>query len=110
MSIKEYKRHEWKLEKIYCYDEDKWRYQPMYKDKLIWFIKGWYIINESSLRWCKYPHVNDKNYYALCGYGNLVSFNTPEKAQAFIECYEAHRKKLIDVENELKYNKYIKVQ
>ena len=110
MSKKEYKRHEWKLEKVYCYDEEKWRYQPMYKDKLILFIRGWFLIGESSLKWCKYPHVDDKNYYKLCGYGDIVSFDTPEKAKEFIECYEAHRKKMIDVENELKYNKYIKVK
>jgi len=110
MSKQEYKRHEWRLEKVYCYDEDKWRYQPKYMAKLIWFIRGWFVIVEDDLRWCKYPHVSDKNYYALCGYGNLVSFDTPEKAKEFIECYEAHRKKMIDVENELKYNKYIKIK
>lgn len=110
MSKKEYNRLEWKLEKIYCYDEGKWRYQPLFKDRWFFFFKDWFYIVSSDLRWCKYPHVNDDNYYKKCGDCNYIGFDSPEKAQEFIDCYEAYRKKMIDVANELKYDKYVRAK
>jgi hypothetical protein len=65
MSKQEYKRHEWKLEKVYCYDEEKWRYQPQYKEKLLLFLKGWFVIVEDDLRWCNYRIFPEKNNYLL---------------------------------------------
>lgn len=106
MSKKEYKRHEWRLEKIYNPKWGEMHFEIMYKVKYLWFFTGWNYICKDDINWCKYT---DENAYTTLYYSGIAIFNSETLAREFINCYEQYREKMYKIRDELS-NPYIDVK
>lgn len=106
MSKQEYKRHEWKLEKIYDSTLDEMHFKILYKDKYLWFFTGWCYICKDAIKWCKY---SDESAYTTKYYSDIVIFKSEALAREFIDFYEKYREQMYKVNEELS-NPYIEVR
>ena len=106
MSKKEYKRHEWKLEKVYDVTLDEMHFKILYKVKYLWFFTGWNYICKDAINWCKYT---DKSAYTTKYYSDIVIFKCETRAREFINCYEQYREKMYKIREELSHP-YIEVK
>ena len=106
MSKKEYKSHEWQLEKVYDTTLDEMHFKILYKVKYLWFFTGWNYICKDAINWCKYP---DENAYTTMFYSNIAIFKTEQLARDFINFYEQYREKMYKVDEELSHP-YIEVK
>ncbi len=106
MSKHEYKRHEWRLEKVYDAKLDEMHFEIMYKVKYLWFFTGWHYIYKDAINWCKYP---DENAYTTMFYSNIAIFKDELLARDFINFYEKYREKMYKIEEELSHP-YIEVK
>lgn len=106
MSKQEYKRHEWRLEKIYNSKLDEMHFKILYKVKYLWFFTGWNYICKGSINWCKYP---DESAYKTTYTSDIVIFNSETLAREFIDFYEQYREKMYKVDEELSHP-YIEVK
>ena len=106
MSKKEYKRHEWRLVKVYDTKLDEMHFEIMYKVKYLWFFTGWHYIYKDAINWCKYP---DENAYTTMFYSNIAIFKDELLARDFINFYEKYREKMYKIEEELSHP-YIEVK
>ena len=100
MSKKEYKRHEWQLEKVYDFQLDEMHFKILYKVKYLWFFTGWNYICKDAISWCKYPA--ESAYITTC-YSDIVIFKYETLAREFIDFYEKYREKMYKVCDELRH-------
>ena len=109
MSKKEYKRSKWRLEKVYDYKEDRFRYRVLrqYTYKFLFFFTchDWVYIDSQDMKACKYTW---KENYQTVYYNEIVSFKSEQLAREFIEFFEKYRKKMFDVAKEME-TPYIEV-
>lgn len=106
MSKQEYKRHEWKLEKVYDTTLDEMHFKILYKVKYLLFFTGWNYICKDAISWCKY---NKDDLYTTKYYSEIVIFKSEAAARDFIDFYEKYREKMYKVSEELS-NPYIEVK
>ena len=102
MRKKEYQRAKWRLEKVYDYPNDRFRYRVLHQStyKILFFTcHDWVYIDGEDMTACKYPW---KENYHTVSYNEIVSFKSEQLAREFIEFFENYRKRMIDVLNELK--------